>query len=49
MRVHTPAERRRRVRLLRVRRWLKAQHADTETIIAELRQRFGTDKEEGRG
>ena len=48
MRVHTPAERRRRVRLLRVRRWLKSQHADTETIIAELQERFGTDKEEGR-
>ena len=48
MRVRTPAERQRRVRLLRMRRWLKAQHADTETIIAELRERFGTDKEEGR-
>ena len=48
MRVHTPAERRRRVRLLRVRRWLKARQPDTETIIAELRERFGTDKQEGR-
>ena len=48
MRVHTPAERRRRVRFLLVRRWLKARQPDTETIIAALRTRFGTDKEEGR-
>lgn len=49
MRVHTPVERRRRVRLLLMRRWLKARQPDTETIIAELRERFGTDKEEDRG
>ena len=48
MRVHTPAERRRRVRFLLMWRDLKARQPDTETIIAELRARFGTDKEEGR-
>lgn len=48
MRVHTPAERRRRVRFLLALRRLKARQPDTETIIAALRERFGTDKEEGR-
>lgn len=48
MRVHTPVERRRRVRFLLALRRLKARQPDTETIIAELRERFGTDKEEDR-
>jgi hypothetical protein len=49
MSTHATAERkRRRVRFLLMRRWFKDRQPDAETVIAALRERCGTDKEEGR-
>lgn len=48
MRVRTPAERQRRVRLILALRRRREVPPDTETTIAELRERFGTDKENDR-
>lgn len=47
MRTLTTAQRRRRVALILLRRRLR-RLPDAETTIAELRERFGTDKEDDR-